>query len=115
MAICCTPRMRNGRGAAMSSTSVASCARLGHAWGMSWALAILMLVLGGVLGMLLTMRKISRAKSEQARDLASVAFWLQLGVLGVVLIGAFAQPMARYGWFDTEAGVVTAGLMSIMP
>jgi hypothetical protein len=82
---------------------------------MSWALAILTLVLGGVLGMLLTMRRISRAKTEQARDVASVAFWLQLGVLGVVLIGAFAQPMARYGWFDTEAGVVTAGLMSIMP
>lgn len=83
--------------------------------GMSWALAILTLVIGGVVGMLLTMRKISRAQSEQARDLASVAFWLQLGVLGLVLIGAFAQPMARYGWFDTEAGLVTAALMSIMP
>ncbi len=82
---------------------------------MSWALAILTLVLAGVAGMLLTMRLIHRARSEQTRDLASVAFWAQLGLLGLVLIAAFAQPMARYGWFETEAGLVTIALMSIMP
>lgn len=83
---------------------------------MSWVLAILVLVVVGAAGMLLTMRNIHRANSEQARDLASVAFWAQLGALGLVLLAAFAQPLTRSGWFDNnEAGLVTMGLVSILP
>jgi hypothetical protein len=82
---------------------------------MSWVLAILTLVMAGVLGMLLTIRRIQRAPTEAARDFASVAFWAQLGALGLLLLAAFAQPIARFGWFESEAGLVTVGLMSIMP
>jgi hypothetical protein len=82
---------------------------------MSWVLTILTLVMAGVLGMLLTMRRIQRAPSEAARDFASVAFWAQLGALGLLLLVAFAQPIARFGWLESEAGLVTVALMSIMP
>ncbi|MBC8069928.1 MAG: hypothetical protein IAG13_16440 [Deltaproteobacteria bacterium] len=82
---------------------------------MSWVLTILTLVMAGVVGMLLTMRRIQRAPTESARDLASVAFWAELGALGLLLLVAFAQPIARFGLFESEAGLVTVALMSIMP
>ncbi len=82
---------------------------------MSWVLTILTLVMAGVLGMLLTMRRIQRAPTEAARDFASAAFWAQLGALGLLLLVAFARPIARFGWFESEAGLVTVALMSIMP
>ena len=81
---------------------------------MSWVLTILTLVMAGVLGMLLTMRRIQRAPTEAARDFASAAFWAQLGALGLLLLVAFARPIARFGWFESEAGLVTVALMSII-
>ena len=82
---------------------------------MGWALATIATVGTGVAYLLHTVRRISRAKDEQQHYLLSVRFWGALALLGVATLFLLARPLVAYPWVRTEAGIVSVGLIALLP
>lgn len=82
---------------------------------MTWAVATLGLVLVGVFFLLTTLRSIGRAHDEASHYLVSVRFWLGLAVFGVVVVGVLWLPLLSHPFASTDAGMVSAGLIAILP
>jgi hypothetical protein len=82
---------------------------------MGWALATIATVMIGVAFLLWTVRRIHRAVDEQAHYRLSVDFWAGLAVLGVATLFLLARPLVAYEWVRTEAGIVSVGLIAVLP
>lgn len=82
---------------------------------MGWALATIATVGTGVAYLLHTVRAISRATDEQEHYVLSVRFWGALAVLGLATLVLLARPLVAYPWVRTEAGIVSVGLIALLP
>lgn len=82
---------------------------------MAWALATIATVAAGVAFLLATVRKIQVARDESVHYRQSIRFWAGLAALGAVTLVMLARPLLGYAWVRTDAGLLSVGLIAIMP
>lgn len=82
---------------------------------MVWALATLATVAAGVALLLVTVRRIQVARDEHAHYRYSVRFWAGLAALGAITLVMLARPLLDFAWVHTDAGLVSVGLIAILP
>ena len=82
---------------------------------MAWAWLTLGLVLLGVTFLLATLRAIGRARDEASHYSLSILFWLLLAAFGGLMVMMLGRPLLAHGWLGTDAGVVSAGLVAVLP
>ena len=82
---------------------------------MAWALATIATIAAGVAYLLFTVRKIQVARDERAHYRQSVRFWAGLAALGAVTLVMLARPLWSYAWVRTDAGLLSMGLIAILP
>lgn len=82
---------------------------------MAWALLTIATVGAGVALLLLTVRKIQVGRDERAHYRQSVRFWAGLAALGAVTLVMLARPLVAHAWVRTDAGLLSVGLIAILP
>jgi hypothetical protein len=80
---------------------------------MYWATATFALVVAGVGFLLATIIQIHAAVDEESYFSLSIRFWATLGVLGVVVGLAFAQPVLALQWLPPQASITTMVLVCL--
>jgi hypothetical protein len=81
----------------------------------SWVLAAISCVLGGAAFLLATVREINRCTDEERHYRLSIRFWMVLAALGALLVVVFAMPLLAHRWASAEIGLVSAGLVCVLP
>jgi hypothetical protein len=81
----------------------------------SWVLAAIACVLGGAAFLLATVRNINRCTDEERHYRLSIRFWALLAALGALLVVVFAMPLLAHRWATAEMGIVSAGLVCVLP
>jgi hypothetical protein len=82
---------------------------------MGWALITIATVGVGVAYLLYVIRSIGRAVDDQSHYRLTVRFWAALAILGFLTLGLLARPLVAYEWVRTEAGVLSVGLVAVLP
>lgn len=82
---------------------------------MAWALATIAAVVVGVAYLLVAVRRIHGGRDEAEHYVQSIRFWGGLAVLGAVTLVMLARPLVAYDWVRTEAGLLSVGLIAILP
>lgn len=82
---------------------------------MGWALLTLGLVALGVTFLLATVRAIGRARDEASHYSLSILFWLLLAAFGGLMVVMLGRPLVAHGWLGTDAGMLSAGLVAVLP
>lgn len=82
---------------------------------MTWVAVTLVLVLFGAGYLLSTLRAIGRTQDEQLHYELSAKFWLALAVFGGALVFALAFPLLSHDLATTDAGMLTGGLIAVLP
>ena len=82
---------------------------------MTWVAVTLLLVLLGAAYLLTTLRAIGRTQDEQLHYQLSAKFWLALATFGGALVFALAFPLLSHDMAGTDAGMLTGGLIAVLP
>jgi len=82
---------------------------------MTWVAVTLVLVLLGASYLLTTLRAIGRSKDEQLHYQLSAKFWIALAAFGGALVVALALPLLSHDLASTDAGMLTGGLIAVLP
>lgn len=83
--------------------------------GMAWALAIIATVAAGVGVLLVIVRRIHLATGEHEHYRQSVRFWAGLAALGAITLVMLALPILGHAFVRTDAGLLSVGLIAILP
>jgi hypothetical protein len=82
---------------------------------MAWALLTAAILVLGVAWLLATVRRIHAARQDDLHYRLSIRFWAGLAALGGATAVMLLRPILDYAGVRTEAGLVTVGLIAILP
>lgn len=82
---------------------------------MTWVLVTLVLVFVGAAYLLTTVRAIGRERDERGHYRLSARFWLALAAFGALSILALGRPLVGHPFAATDAGLLSAGLIAVLP